>query len=221
VKRAVPDAGSAGVFVVIADSDEGVGLWGVRGETDGVSVRELSTMDQTRRYGELRLDSTPAILLVPPGEASDVIHRTRLRAQAALAVEAVGLAQRALDLAKAHAAEREQFGKAIGSYQAVSHQVADTYMAVELARSLAYWAAWCVAESDPQAEVAAAAAKSFAAEAAVEACERSIQVHGGIGFTWEHILHRLYKRAQWIDGFDGFGRAHRETVATSLLGAPR
>jgi alkylation response protein AidB-like acyl-CoA dehydrogenase len=90
-------------------------------------------------------------------------------------------------------------------------------MDTELARSLVYWAAWCVATGDAQAPVAAAAAKSFAAEAAVAACERSIQVHGGIGFTWEHILHRYYKRAQWIDSFEGFGVAQRAAVAKSLL----
>ena len=100
-----------------------------------------------------------------------------------------------------HAKTREQFGKPIGVYQAVSHQLADTYADVELARSLAYWAAWCVAEDDEQAPVAAAAAKAFAAEAAVAACERSIQVHGGTGFTWEHPLHRFYKRALWLEGF--------------------
>jgi alkylation response protein AidB-like acyl-CoA dehydrogenase len=117
------------------------------------------------------------------------------RARAAMAAEAVGVAQRALDLGIEHAKTRVQFGKPIGTYQAVSHQLADTYTDVELARSLAYWAAWCVAEEDEQAAIAAAAAKAFATEAAVAACERSIQVHGGIGFTWEHALHRFYKRA--------------------------
>jgi alkylation response protein AidB-like acyl-CoA dehydrogenase len=90
-------------------------------------------------------------------------------------------------------------------------------MDTELARSLAYWAAWCVAEGDEQAATAAAAAKAFAGDAAVKACERSIQVHGGIGFTYEHILHRYYKRAQWIQSFEGFGRVHRSTVAAALL----
>src|SRR4029079_10217771 len=85
-------------------------------------------------------------------------------------------------------------------YQAVSHQLADTYADIELARSLTYWAAWCVAEDDEQAPVAAAAAKAFTAEARVAACERSIQVHGGTGFTWEHPLHRFYKRALWLEG---------------------
>ncbi len=114
-------------------------------------------------------------------------------------------------------AEREQFGKKIGTYQAISHSLVDAYVAVELARSLAYWAAWCVAEGDEQADLAVAAAKSQAAEAAVLACEKSIQAHGGIGFTWEHPLHRYYKRALWLEGALGYGREHRAEVAASLL----
>jgi alkylation response protein AidB-like acyl-CoA dehydrogenase len=141
----------------------------------------------------------------------------RLRLLAALALEAVGVAQRALELGIEYVSQREQFGKKIGTYQAVSHPLADTYVETELARSLAYWAAWCVAEEDEQAPVAVAAAKSMAAETAVAACERSIQVHGGIGFTWEHVLHRYYKRAQWIDAFGGHAARQREVVAAALL----
>jgi alkylation response protein AidB-like acyl-CoA dehydrogenase len=142
----------------------------------------------------------------------------RTRAYAALALEAVGMSQRALELSVEHAKTREQFGRPIGIYQAVSHQLTNTYTDVELARSLAYWAAWCVAEDDERAPVAAAAAKSFAAEAAVAACERSIQVHGGIGFTWEHPLHRFYKRALWIEGFGMRPAQLRAEVADALLG---
>ncbi len=110
-----------------------------------------------------------------------------------------------------------QFGKPIGTYQAVSHPLAQTYTDVELARSLVYWAAWCVAEDDERAPLAAAAAKAFATEAAVLACERSIQVHGGIGFTWEHPLHRFYKRAQWLEGFGARPPELRLEVASALL----
>ncbi|MBV8065543.1 MAG: acyl-CoA dehydrogenase family protein [Actinobacteria bacterium] len=142
------------------------------------------------------------------------------RSRAAMAAEAVGVAQRALELGVEYAKEREQFGKKIGVYQAVSHQLADTYADVELARSLAYWAAWCVAEDDEQAALAAAAAKAFATEAAVKACERSIQVHGGIGFTWEHPLHRFYKRALWLEGFGKRPPELRAEISDALLGAP-
>ncbi|MGH3132935.1 MAG: acyl-CoA dehydrogenase family protein, partial [Gaiellaceae bacterium] len=102
-------------------------------------------------------------------------------------------------------------------YQAVSHPLANAYTRLELARSLSLWAAWCVAEDDEQAAVAAAAAKAFAAEAAVGVCETAIQVHGGIGFTWEHALHRLYKRALWIESFAATGTRLRAEVAASLL----
>jgi alkylation response protein AidB-like acyl-CoA dehydrogenase len=172
------------------------------GPADGES---LPTMDSTRRMGRLA------------GEVPDAaIDRPRLRA--ALAVEAVGIAQRALDWGVEHAKERQQFGKSIGVYQAVSHSLVDAFTATELARSLAYWAAWCVAEGDETAAIAAAAAKAYASEAAVSACERSIQVHGGIGFTWEHPLHRFYKRAQWIQAFDGFPARQRAEIAAELLG---
>ena len=159
----------------------------------------LPTVDPTRPLGRLeRSNGTP----LPGG-------RDVARARAAMAAEALGVE---------HAKTREQFGKKIGVYQAVSHQLADTYADVELARSLAYWAAWCVAEEDEQARLAAAAAKAFATEAAVRACERSIQVHGGIGFTWEHPLHRYYKRALWLEGFGKRPAELRAEIADALLG---
>ncbi len=145
-----------------------------------------------------------------------VEHETP-RFRAAAAAEALGVAQRALDLGIEHAKTRMQFGKPIGTYQAVSHPLAQSYTDVELARSLVYWAAWCVAEDDERAPLAAAAAKAFATEAAVAACERSIQVHGGIGFTWEHPLHRFYKRAIWLEGFGARPAELRLEVADALL----
>jgi alkylation response protein AidB-like acyl-CoA dehydrogenase len=141
----------------------------------------------------------------------------RRRLLAALALEAVGIGSKVTEMATAYVSEREQFGKKIGTYQAISHAIVDAYVAVELARSLAYWAAWCVAVDDEQVDLAVAAAKSQAAEAAVLACETSIQAHGGIGFTWEHPLHRYYKRALWLEGALGYGREHRAEIAASLL----
>jgi alkylation response protein AidB-like acyl-CoA dehydrogenase len=149
----------------------------------------------------------------PPGAVENETPRFR----AAAAAETLGVAQRALDLGVEHAKTRLQFGKPIGTYQAVSHPLAQTYTDVELARSLVYWAAWCVAEDDERARLAAAAAKAFATEAAVAACERSIQVHGGIGFTWEHPLHRFYKRAIWLEGFGARPAELRLEVADQLL----
>jgi alkylation response protein AidB-like acyl-CoA dehydrogenase len=160
------------------------------------------TMDDTRPLGRLSGGSAP-------------VDRPRLHA--ACALEAVGVGTRALELGVEHAGSRQQFGRPVGVFQAVSHALATTFVELETARSVAYWAAWCVAESDPQAPVAAAAAKAKATEAAVAACERSIQVHGGIGFTWEHVLHRLYKRAQWLERFGGGPAELRALVAAAIL----
>ncbi len=147
--------------------------------------------------------------------AARAVDRPRLHA--ACALEAIGVGTRALELGVEHAGSRQQFGRPVGVFQAVSHALATTFVELETARSVAYWAAWCVAESDPQAPVAAAAAKAKATEAAVAACERSIQVHGGIGFTWEHVLHRLYKRAQWLERFGGGPAELRALVAAAIL----
>jgi alkylation response protein AidB-like acyl-CoA dehydrogenase len=169
---------------------------------------ELPTVDPSRPVGRLeRTNGTPL-----PGP------RDIPRARTAMAAEAVGVAQRVLELGIEHATTRKQFGKPIGVYQAVSHQLANTYADVELARSLVYWAAWCVAEDDEQAPIAAGAAKAFAGEAAVAACECSIQVHGGTGFTWEHPLHRFYKRALWLEGLGSRPSELRGEIADDLLG---
>ena len=169
----------------------------------------IGTVDETLGLGRLSRNGADAV----SGSWDDV----RRRLLAALALEAVGIGTRVTEMAIAYVSDREQFGKKIGTYQAISHSVVDAYVAVELSRSLAYWAAWCVAEQDEQADLAVAAAKSQAAEAAVLACETSIQAHGGIGFTWEHPLHRYYKRALWLEGALGYGREHRAEIAQSLL----
>ena len=177
----------------------------------GVAAKgdSVATMDETLGLGKLAPNGAEAAA----GNWDDV----RRRLLAALALEAVGIGAKALELAIEYAGEREQFGKQIGVYQAISHSLVDGYVAVELGRSLAYWAAWCVAEGDEEVDLAVAAAKSQAGEAAVLACEKSIQALGGIGFTWEHPLHRYYKRALWLEGALGYGREHRAQVAKSLL----
>ena len=172
----------------------------------------LETMDSTRRLGRLAEDVDGEEV----GDAS-ALERMRVRAFAALALEAVGIAARTMELSVEHAKTREQFGKPIGIYQAVSHKLADSYALTELARSLAYWAAWAVAEQDEEAPIAAAAAKSYASDVAVTVCEYSIQAHGGIGFTWEHPLHRYYKRAEWIQSFGGFPAQQRAEIAAAIL----
>jgi alkylation response protein AidB-like acyl-CoA dehydrogenase len=174
----------------------------------GFDVDALPTMDSTRRLGRISGGTREE-----RGDAREV----RTRATALAAAEASGIAQRVLEESVAYVKTREQFGKPIGIYQAVSHPLADTYVQAELARSLAYWAAWAIAEGDADAPVAASSAKAYASEVAVRACEVAIQVHGGIGFTWEHVLHRYYKRAQWIQAWAGHASAQRAVVARALL----
>jgi alkylation response protein AidB-like acyl-CoA dehydrogenase len=152
-------------------------------------------------------------------DPSRMFHRVNdtPRFRTAASAEALGIAQHALDLGVEHAKTREQFGKPIGMYQAVSHPLAQMYTDVELARSLTYWAAWCVNEEDERAALAAAAAKAFSTEAAVAACESSIQIHGGTGFTWEHPLHRFYKRALWLEGSGKRPAELRLEIADALV----
>ena len=200
----VPDLDTAtNVAVVGGDT-----IW----ELDGADREVLATGDESRPLG-----------VVSGGEAgrelcsSDVLPTLRSRSLAILALEAVGVGARAVELTVGYVADREQFGRRIGTYQAVSHPLASSHAEIELARSLAWWAAWCVAHDEEDAPVAAAAAKADAADAAVLACERAIQAHGGIGFTWEHVLHRLYKRALWIQSWEASPAQLRAEVAGHLL----
>jgi alkylation response protein AidB-like acyl-CoA dehydrogenase len=211
----VPDLALADLVLVVGGFPEGTGIWSVARDDEGVGWRELPTVDGTRRQGEVTLYNTAAELLgvIQP----DALAAVRDRVLAALAAEAVGVGQGALDMGIAHARSRVQFGKVIGAYQAVAHQLAQAFLEIETARSLAYWAGWAVGEDQPEAPAAAAAAKSRAADAAVAACERAIQVHGGIGFTWEHPLHRYYKRALGIGAYLASGSELRSRVAADLL----
>ena len=200
----VPDLDTAARVAVVG----GDGVY----ELVGAERELLDTSDETRPLG-----------VIVGGEAgerlasTDVLPEIRQRSLTALALEACGAGGRALELAVEYVSQREQFGRPIGSYQAVAHPLATSYMELELARSLTLWAAWCVDTSDERAAVAAAGAKAHAAEASVSACERAIQVHGGVGFTWEHVLHRLYKRALWIRSWEASGERLRAEVASYLL----
>ncbi|HLG07606.1 MAG TPA: acyl-CoA dehydrogenase family protein [Gaiellaceae bacterium] len=205
---------AVGPLVPDLDTAERVAIVGGDGiyELEGEEREILTTTDETRPLGVVR-GGAPSRRLAD----ATVLSEIESRSLTALALEACGVARRALEHAIEYAATREQFGKRIGVYQAVSHPLADAYMRLELSRSLALWAAWCVASGDAQAPVAAAAAKSYAAESAVAVCETSIQVLGGIGFTWEHVLHRLYKRALGIESFGASGTRLRAEVAATLL----
>ena len=203
-KVLVPDGAWAEAFLVLTDAGPRLVQ-----ATDTI-VTVLSTMDSTRRLATVRFAGAPST-----GVTAD-LAALRRRALALAAAEAVGVTRRAFDIAAEHAKTRQQFDRPIGTYQAVSHRIADSYGAVQLATSLTAWAVWCVAEDDPQADQACAAAAAFAAPAAVQACESAIQVLGGIGMTWEHSIHRFYKRAQWLAAFVD-AAARRRDLAAALL----
>jgi len=200
----VPDLDTATRVATIG----GDSIW----ELEGAEREVLQTNDVSRPLGVVS-GGQPGQRLA----SSELLPQIRTRSLTALSLEACGVGARALELAVEYAKERRQFGKPIGTYQAISHPLATTLMELELGRSLALFAAWCIAENDTRAPIAAAAAKSLCADAAVAACERSIQVHGGIGFTWEHVLHRLYKRALWIQAWEASGAQLRSEVAAHLL----
>ena len=211
----VPHLGASDLLVVVGATPEGTSAWAIDRDSEGLAWRELPTVDGTRRMGEVVLQDVPARRLGIEGDR--VLPGVRDRALAALAAEAVGAGSRALELALEHARTRQQFARPIGAFQAVSHQLAQAFAEVETARSLVYWAGWAVSQNAPEASVAAAAARVRAGEAAAFACERAIQVHGGIGFTWEHPLHRFYKRVLAIGAFLGSADELRARVAASIL----
>lgn len=176
--------------------------------------RAVDALDPTRPL----MDATPSL-----GEATRLdadIQRVRSRCEVLLAWEAVGAAQTCLDMAVSYVKIREQYGKAIGSFQAIQHLCADGFVAVESARSAAWYAAWAVENNAPDARLAAHTAVATALDAAVRVSADNIQIHGGIGFTWEHDAHLYFKRARGSRDLLGSPHDHRLAVADYLLGAP-
>jgi alkylation response protein AidB-like acyl-CoA dehydrogenase len=202
----VPDADSAEVIVLL-DGDSGTVI-----EAGAAEVEPFKTIDLTRRYGRVRASGGEP-LAGDPAPARD-------RISVALAAELVGVAQRAMEMAVEYARERKQFGRPIGSYQAVSHACAQMLLEVESARSTSLYAAWA-ADSEPESlPLAASMAKAYASDAGWRVTAASLQVHGGIGFTWEHDLHFFLKRARTDGQLYGSASWHRERVA-ELAGLAR
>jgi len=216
VKVRVLDAEVADEIVVSASSEEGVALYLIRTDDAGVTRRPEPTIDGTRRLSTLELREVSATLLVDPSRTSEVLGRVARESSVALSFEALGVAEEVLRDAVAYASTRQQFGKAIGSFQAVAAPLADRYVAIELARALAEWAA-VACDRNEDADVAVAVAKASCADAALRTVEVAIQVAGAIGFTWEHHYHRYLRRALWINQFGGSSSTQRERVASALL----
>jgi alkylation response protein AidB-like acyl-CoA dehydrogenase len=205
--RLVPDADSAEVIVLIG-SDGSTNVV----EASTAEIEPFETMDRTRRFARVRAGGGEPL----GGDCFAAGDRIAT----ALAAETVGVAQKAMEMAVEYARERKQFDRPIGAYQAVSHRCAQMLLEVEGSRSGAYYAAWC-ADSEPESLAAAASgAKAYSSDAGWRVCGSSLQVHGGIGFTWEHDLHFYLKRAKTNAMLFGSAREHRDRVASLALATP-
>jgi alkylation response protein AidB-like acyl-CoA dehydrogenase len=208
VKIAVPDADSAD-FVIIAGADGQHYL--VQKNASGVEITPEKSLDPTRRVFTVRLDRAPAEAL--RGGRSEQVAHAYATIVTALAAENVGVAQRTMEMAVDYAKDRKQFDRPIGSYQAVSHRCAQMLLEVEGARSLMLWAGWALDNEPSTAARAASMAKAYASDAGFRVAASALQVHGGIGFTWEHDLHFFLKRAKANAHSFGDARWHRDRVA--------
>ena len=215
-KMFVLDGHVADLILVAARTDAGVGLFAVEGTAAGLARTPLATMDQTRKQARLDLSATPARLVGEDGGAGPALAKMLDLAAVALAAEQVGGAQRCLDMSVGYAKERIQFGRPIGSFQAIKHKCADMLLQVESARSAAYYAGWAAAEDSEELPVVASLAKSYCSEAYFHAAADNIQIHGGIGFTWEHDAHLYFKRAKSSELLFGDPAYHRELLAQRI-----
>jgi alkylation response protein AidB-like acyl-CoA dehydrogenase len=215
-KMFVLDGHTANLVIVAAKTDGGTSLFTVAGDASGLTRTPLSTMDQTRKQAKLEFADVPATLLGTEGAGWDVLGKVLDLAAVALAAEQVGGAQLVLETAVQYAKDRVQFGRPIGSFQAIKHKCADMLLEVESAKSAAYYAAWCAAEMNDELPSVASLAKAYCSEAYFHATAENIQIHGGIGFTWEHPAHLYFKRAKSSELLFGDPTYHRELLAQRI-----
>ena len=213
----VVDGTSADVLLVAAKASDGVGLYAVGTKGEGVQRSGLVTMDLTRPQAGVVFSGAPARLLAGPADADRVITHALQVGSALLAVEQVGAAQHLLDLSVDYAKSRLQFGRQIGSFQAVKHKLADMLVDLEHARSTAYHAVWALTDGSDDPALAVSIAQATCSAAFSRIAADAIQVHGGIGFTWEHQAHLYFKRAATDAVLLGSAEQHRTRVAELVL----
>ncbi len=224
-KLFVPDAHTADLLIVAGRAPgsagpEGISLFLVDPKAKGVAITLLRTMDQTRKLCEVKLEgvTVPAdAVLGAPGDGWRVLGRVVDRGKVGLCAEMCGGAQKVLDMSVEYAKVREQFGRPIGSFQAIQHKCANMLVEVESSKSITYYAAWAVANDVPEARLAAAMAKAYCSDAYRHTAGEGIQIHGGIGFTWEHDMHIYFKRAKSSEVTFGDATWNRELVAQQIL----
>ncbi len=215
-KMYVLDGNTAEIILVAAKTANGVSLFHVDAGADGLTRTSLATMDQTRKQSKLDFSGTPATLIGEEGKGWDTLSTVLDLAAVGLAAEQVGGAQMCLDMAVEYAKVRVQFGRPIGSFQAIKHKCADMLLEVESAKSAAYYAGWCAAEMNDELPSTASLAKAYCSEAYFHAAAENIQIHGGIGFTWEHPAHLYFKRAKSSELLFGDPTYHRELLAQRI-----
>jgi alkylation response protein AidB-like acyl-CoA dehydrogenase len=225
-KLFVPDAHTADALVVAArtdeatDPDRGVSMFLVPANVAGLTITLLPTMDQTRKLTEVSFADVrvgPEALVGPHGGGWPILQKVLDKASVALASEMCGGATKLLEMCTEYAKTRKAFGKPIGSYQAVKHKIADMLLLVENAKSITYYAAWAADSGGNEAPLAASMAKAYTSDAYRKIAADSIQVHGGIGFTWEYDVHLYLKRAKSSEFAFGDAAYHRERVAHLTL----
>ena len=204
-KAFVLDGAAASLFLTVAVTGDGLSLFAVGAGAAGLAVTAVPTLDETRGLARLEFTSVAARLIGAPGDAAAILDRVLDVAAIALAAEQLGGAQRVLDMAVSYAKAREQFGRPIGSFQTIKHRCADLLAEVESLRSAVAYAAAAVAAGSAEVPVLASLIKAYASEVYFHAAAENIQIHGGIGFTWEHDAHLYFKRAKASELFLGDG----------------
>lgn len=216
-KHLVVDGANADLVLVVARGEEGIGLYAVEAGAPGLSREPRQAFDQTRKLATLRFSSTPARAVGLPGSRSAAaLARTLQLASVALSAEQLGGASRCLEMAVEYAKDRVQFGRSIGSFQAIKHMCADMLVEVESARSATYYAAWAAAEGTEDLGMVSSVAQAYCSDAFVRCASDNLQVHGGIGFTWESDCHLYIRRAKASALLLGAPNEHREAVAKGL-----
>ena len=215
-KSFVLDGHTAETILVAARTRAGISIFAVDGDAAGLQRTSLETMDLTRKQARLDLDGVAGTLIGADGGGGNLLERVLDLTAVALASEQVGGAQRALEMSVEYAKVRVQFGRVIGSFQAIKHKCADMLLQVESAKSAAYHAASCAAELSDDLPAVASLAKAYCSDAYVFAATENIQIHGGIGFTWEHPAHLYFKRARSSELMFGDPTYHRELLAQRL-----
>ena len=215
-KSYVIDGHTADVIIVAARTSAGISLFSVAGDAAGLTRTPLATMDQTRKQAKLELAGVEGTLVGTDGAGWDTLSTVLDLAAVGLAAEQVGGAQMCLDTAVQYAKDRVQFGRPIGSFQAIKHKCADMLLEVESAKSAAYYAGWCASELNDELPAVASLAKAYCSDAYFHASAENIQIHGGIGFTWEHPAHLYFKRAKSSELLFGDPTYHRELLAQRI-----